>query len=66
MVLTWLMPKYSRSAVGQLIPVSRVESKRPDLLEDDSDTTVSAQKWQVVVLTENLSGRYPRSNPLGE
>ena len=56
MVLTWLMPKYSRSAVGQLIPVSRVESKRPDLLEDDSDTTVSAQIWQVAVLTESLPG----------
>ena len=43
MIFTWMIPKCSRFAVGQLIPVSRVESKRPDLLEDDSDITVSVQ-----------------------
>ena len=43
MGFTWMIPKCSRSAVGQLIPVSRVESKLPDLRGEDSDIVVSAQ-----------------------
>ena len=43
MVFTWMIPKCSRSAVGQLISVSRVESKLPDLRGEDSDVIVSAQ-----------------------
>ena len=43
MVFTWMTPKRLRPAVGQLIQVSRVESKLPDLREEDSNIIVSAQ-----------------------
>ena len=43
MVFTWMIPKCSRSTVGQLIPVSRVETNLPDLRGEDSNIVVSAQ-----------------------